>query len=68
MTDTFLPPPMQGVGSVTRITEHLEDISMQLQSLESLTRHNLTAIEGTAMSINCAAQVAPLSDHAARGH
>ena len=41
---------------------------MKLQSLESLSRHNLTAIEGTAIRIDCAAQVAPLPNHAASEH
>lgn len=39
---------------------------MKLQSLESLTRYNLRAIQAAATSIDCTSQVTSLHGHSVR--
>lgn len=47
----------QGVGDVMRLTKNLEEVSLRLQSLDTMQRSNMTAIHGKATSIDVANQV-----------
>lgn len=56
----------QGVDKVTKLTRNLEEVSLRLQSLDTLQRPNMTAVQGKATSIDTANQVRRQLRHASR--
>lgn len=53
---------VKGVDKVTKLTRNLEEVSLRLQSLDTLQRSNMTAVQGKATSIDTANQIVHLAD------
>ena len=55
---------LQGVVEVTKITKHLDEVTLKLQELQSLRQKNMRAVQATAAGIDVNSKVCGLGPRA----